>query len=40
LTRSDLQHEEHSTVVLEPGIYQLPGQYEFSEEHAPRQVAD
>lgn len=40
LTRSDLQHEEHSPVVLEPGIYQLPGQYEFSEEHAPRQVAD
>ena len=40
LTRCDLQHEEHSTAVLEPGIYQLPGQYEFSEEHAPRQVAD
>lgn len=40
LTHCEVLHEEHGAAPLEPGIYQLPGQYEFSEEHAPRQVAD
>lgn len=40
LTRSELSHEEHSTVVLEPGIYLLPGQYEMNCEHEVRRVAD
>ena len=40
LVRSELSHEEHSTVVLDPGIYQLPGQFEHTEEHTVRQVAD
>ena len=40
LARSELSHEEHSTVVLEPGIYLLPGQYEMNCEHEVRRVAD
>jgi len=40
LTRCELVHEEHSAATLEPGIYQLPGQYEHTEENEVRQVAD
>lgn len=30
LVKSELQHEEHSTAYLEPGIYQLPIQVEYT----------
>lgn len=30
LVRSALQHEEHSTAYIDPGIYQLPVQVEYT----------
>lgn len=35
-----LSHEEHSTHLLAPGIYELPIQVAHDVEHGPRQVAD
>ena len=40
LARCELVHEEHSAATLEPGTYLLPGQFEHTEEHTVRQVAD
>lgn len=40
LTHCEVLHEEHGAAPLEPGIYQLPGQYEHTEENEVRQVAD
>jgi hypothetical protein len=33
-------HEEHGTVTLEPGVYELPPQVEWSDDKEPRQVLD
>lgn len=35
-----LSHEEHSTHVIPPGIYEVPVQVEQSVANAPRRVAD
>ena len=37
--RSKLKHEEHATVVLEPGVYKVRHQREYSPEEI-RRVAD
>lgn len=35
-----LTHEEHSTIALAPGVYEVPVQIEWTAEHGARQVAD
>lgn len=40
MTRCELVHEEHSAIVLEPGIYSLPVQVEHTSEREVRRVAD
>ncbi len=35
-----LRHEEHGTLTLEPGIYQVIGQREWTDEDEPRAVVD
>lgn len=35
-----LLHEEHSTVDVPPGVYQIPVQVEWSDENEPIQVQD
>lgn len=39
LVKTALQHEEHSAAILEPGIYQLPTQMEYTPDEL-RNVAD
>ena len=36
----EVQHEEHDTITLEPGVYKLPSQTQWSDEKEPRRVAD
>lgn len=36
----EVVHEEHGTVTVEPGTYELPAQVEWTDEREPRQVAD
>lgn len=40
LAVSDLVHEEHGTVTVEPGIYRLPPQVEYNDQMEPRRVLD
>ena len=35
-----LRHEEHAPVMLEPGIYHLPEQVEWTDDNEPIRVAD
>jgi hypothetical protein len=35
-----LQHEEHSRVIVPPGLYDLPAQVEHTDSDEPMQVAD
>lgn len=37
---SQLVHDEHSTIVLEPGVYRVTRQREYDDEAEFRQVAD
>lgn len=37
---TSLTHEEHDTIPLLAGIYELVGQVEWSDEHSPRHVED
>lgn len=37
---SRLRHEEHTTIDVPPGDYQLPTQVEWTDEQEPRVVAD
>jgi hypothetical protein len=39
LTKTPLQHEEHSTLTLPPGLYRLPAQVEYTPDYT-RRVAD
>ena len=40
LVASHLVHEEHATIAIEPGLYRLPPQVEWSDELEPRRVLD
>lgn len=37
---TEVVHEEHGTVQLEPGVYELPPQMEWDDSMEPRQIAD
>jgi hypothetical protein len=37
---TEVVHEEHGTVTVEPGVYELPPQMEWDDSKEPRQVAD
>jgi hypothetical protein len=40
MSATDLEHQEHGTIRLEPGIWQVTRQREYSPRELPRQVAD
>lgn len=37
---TDVQHQEHAAITLEPGTYRVTRQREWTDEDEPRQVAD
>lgn len=37
---AELQHEEHSTIAVPPGLYRVTRQREWTDADEPRQVAD
>lgn len=39
-TGTGLEHQEHATVTLEPGVYEVRRQVEYEPGELPRQVAD
>jgi hypothetical protein len=40
MERAFLRHEEHGTITLEPGAYEVRRQREWTDADEPRQVAD